>query len=216
MANVNINGKSAKLYKINDIKELLSSKVKEYLEKGYVLNISTMTGMQSSEIMHVDVTNDGGKSITRFWISRTYSALTGKDRYTITTELFKTNGDGGYHTLWNGQGETLSTETFYYLGKGSTYELADNYPFVKDEEVIDECYKLHEKRWNRRRRGTEKHIEPNSRILRVVNKQKGCKTVKLSDIAYMQRATRDDKFDGYNVYFKGAKSTITIPLKKDW
>lgn len=209
MAQATVNGITVPIYKMDYIKNLFTSKVKEYLDKGYNICIKGMQSLCSDDSGHIDLTNDGGNSVYRVRLVHTYSSYCG-DTYSIIVSYFENCLN---HSLWNSNGKEVSKDTFNFIGKGPTYDLQDSLPFIKENnDFMKGLEEVRAKRWDAKHIDGNRHIPATSKVLEVVNKQKGCKSVKLSDIRYFERSNREGYLDGYYIRFKGTKPTLWLPM----
>lgn len=209
MAQTTVNGITVPIYKMSYIKNLFTSKVKEYLDKGYNICIKGMQSLCSDDDGHIDLTNDGGNSVYRVRLVHSHS-LYCNDTYSIIVSYFENCLN---KSLWNSRGKEISKDVFDFIGMGYTHDLQDSLPFIKENnDFMKELEKIRAKRWDARHIDGNRHIPATSKVLEVVNKQKGCKSVKLSDIRYFERSYREGYLDGYYVRFKGTKPTLWLPM----
>ena len=208
MAYTTVNGRMIKVFKLSDIKSLLSKKVKELLDDGYVFNIKTMRGIQSNEQCgHMDLSNDGGKSIIRVFLQSEINGLS-----LITEEFSDLKEDA--ETLWNGRGKTISRDDFFSIGKDYIWRMKDSMPFISDEQAYKDIKSIRKERFDARDFYNPIYLEPKKEFLSVIHKQNGCKTVKLSDISSIEsHRSVFGWVDAYYVSFRGKKRDCVISMR---
>ena len=94
--------------------------VSKYLDRGYIINTGTMSGMQSNERMKVDLTN--GQEIIRVWMTdkrestdsgasvRVLQIIVGR-----CADYVSPNESSGFATIWNDRLEELDRKSFYVV-----------------------------------------------------------------------------------------------------
>ena len=97
-----------------NINERFSAIVREYLDKGYIINTGTMNGLQG-DVARVDMTN--GKEILRIRIESCGGGLREPENISISvgkcTDKVRANRNNALYTIWNDHLEELHRETYY-------------------------------------------------------------------------------------------------------
>ena len=161
---------------------VFTEKVAEYMAKGYVMNIDTMSGSQG-EIAKVDLRK--GDEIIRILVATGYDHLAEKISVIVgrnTSKLY----NRGHDTIWNSELEIIEEIEWY--------KVSENYYCDEAEYRVIEEKRF--KRFDGKR--TENTIdfgeEAKKILLPWVKRKKGCKTAKLSDITrvykYKGRGTK--------------------------
>ena len=105
--------------KFIDINQKFTTKVAEYIAKGYTINTATMSGSQG-EVAHVDLTD--GKRVIRVLLDRfneynSYDSLAGLEIVVGTpTDKVVPYDTARYNTVWNNRLEIIDRERFYIIG----------------------------------------------------------------------------------------------------
>lgn len=112
---------------MNDLNSLYTSFVTNYLNKGYVISTSTMSGRYSNEITHLDLINPKEPTtLIRVWMLRECcnifkSRLPDAIKIVVKQyEFDKTN----QHTYWENDGVELESVTAYEIKKDKCYTLS--------------------------------------------------------------------------------------------
>lgn len=201
-----IGGIEVKLLGKKELSEKLTEMVQYFLDKGYIFTY--VDGGSQGEKTKVDLSNDGGKTVVRIWMDEDYEYIE-KYRGVYVMRIFakKYENVGTHTTLWMDKGELIFKSDFYcidddrkiytesILGLKNVLELRKNRwsgPFhsynYSGRKVSHNCFKA---------------------ALPLINKQKGYKTVRLSDIAGII------KFDTYYRFdFHGRKSSLVVETRK--
>lgn len=203
------------IIKLKEIVKSYTDRLSELLVEGYVFNAKTMRGTQG-EFGKMDLTKDGGKTVRRIYMSvyyisgadlKLYSTV---DTLNIVEEDFENvRGD----TLWNGSGKLVNKQTYYLLDrKHSVYEMDNNTSYVKDLKIVTAADKKHYDRCESSGINKMYKFKATPKVLSIVNKYKGFKTVKLNDIDYVEA----DKFGKcYRVFIKNKPKELIIQ-KGSW
>ena len=98
--------------KFVEINKRFTEKVMEYLNKGWIINTSSLSGHQG-EIGKVDVTD--GKQIIRILLERKCGYRVDSIVLTVgrSTEDVIPNKDDNWSTIWNSRLDIISQEIFY-------------------------------------------------------------------------------------------------------
>lgn len=130
---------------MNGLNSLFTSFVTNYLNKGYIISIGTMSGSYSNEIGHVDLTNPKDPTVLiRIWMLREHHSIFKSrlpDAIKIVVKQYefdKTN----WHTYWDNDGVELESVAAYEIEKDKCYTL------LADEAL--EIVQLRSKRWNQK------------------------------------------------------------------
>lgn len=165
---------AGKYFTNEDIRKMMTEKVKDYLDQGWYFNFNYMRVSNGYEFAAVTDGNDTVVIYIRLdRINRTSN---------LNVEKF-TGYNNEYENIWldHGKGEILETTQFLYKFKTDTYVLANGY----DE---DKCSEKHFERVHNRRDFKNKAIsEPMKEVLvNYIKKQgiPGLKRFKVSDISY--------------------------------
>lgn len=203
-----IGGCQVELFGKKELSERLTKMVQYFLEKGYL--ISYGDGGTQGEKTKIDLTNDGGKTIVRIWMNEGCEYM---ENYrsvhvlSIFAKKYENVGDR-CSTLWMDKGELIFKSDFYcidddkkiytesILGLNNVLEIRKNrhygpyYSYFyksSGRKVSKNCFKA---------------------ALPLINKQKGYKTVKLSDIQSIS------KFDTYYRFDFHKRSSLIVDIKK--
>ena len=126
--------------KYAEINKEFTNKVNEYLDKGYIINSSTMSGSQG-EVTKVDLTN--GKEIIRILINRCWYNHHEYDGYEIFVGKANKaehliNSYGSFNTIWNNELIEISSDKFYHA---DYYKQKDWFVTEKDIKEISKIMK---------------------------------------------------------------------------
>lgn len=173
------------IIKMNDINRNFTERVAFLVTLGYVVNPKTMSGTQG-ERCRIDLTKDNGKTVRRLYLETGYDHGDKKTYRSMDTVVFmeeEFENVQGFGTLWNGKGKIVDKTLFYKVGQNSIYNLDSSLAFTKSKDL---AYELYDKHWKRSRErdssSVNKELKPTEKVLEIVRKRKGYKTVKLSDI----------------------------------
>lgn len=163
---------AGKYFTKEDIRKMMTEKVKDYLDKGWYFNFTYMRVSNGYEFAAV---TDGKDTVVIYFQTRRLGGTSN-----LNVEKFIDNNNE-YENIWldNGRGEILETTQFLYKGRTETYVIVDGY----DKE---ERSKKHFERVRNRTDFKEKPIsEPMKEALaNYIKKQgiPGLKRFKVSDI----------------------------------
>lgn len=205
-----------------DIEDIYTKVVNSYLEKGFYINIGTMSGSQSGEMAKVDVTN--GKDVYRIALLRDIWTSEDMDNYpycsgnkiALSVEKFEGKAQNKmehFNTLWNGQGKSICLTEWFELGSNKYTAYTNNLNFAC------ECQMLNLKR--REARGNVySYTKTKTKTFNLSDKQRaivadmcrhtrGYMKIKDSDIDRLDMSyyTREKAF---TVYFSNGKPSLTI------
>lgn len=170
-----------KIYRKNNIENIYSEMVQAYMEKGYRINTTTMSGSQG-EIAKVDLTND--EEIVRISIDRTRycdnDAYYNGDSITIKAERYPMSDTD---LLWTGKGEEIEKREFVLL-EGEAYGMRGKFVSVSDFEANH----IAEKKKDRVQFNGTGIIDFDMNIvLGIVRKQPGLKTATPENIVRVRK-----------------------------
>lgn len=180
--------------KYAEINKIFTNKVNEYLNKGYIINSSTMSGSQG-EIAKIDLTN--GEDIIRVMINDCwyghYNDYSGYEIYVgraIKTE-YKIHSYGSSKTIWNNELIEIFSEKYY---KADRYRHRDW--FVTENEIKDISKKWGERIRNRWSSPKSLSGKAKDIALKYVRKQPKCSKARKESI-------RIDKVNNkYFIYYR--------------
>ena len=204
------------VFKKADIAKVYTAKVAELLADGYVFSF-TNRGNQGEETK-ADFTNDNGKTVIRILVCEDSEILNETKWHeradTLVVEARRYDNADQLPTIWNNKGEVIWQKVYYCLG--NRY---DCNAFTDSKEAVVAITKLREERFENRKAtiysldGIRLPLTLAKPALKIIRKQRGYKTVKVSDINRICRKT-----EGYLVYITGKypiwiKSPITVAHK---
>jgi len=172
-----------------DIDKIFTRMMGEYLEKGYVIHTSTMSGHQG-EVAKVDLYK--GDDIIRMNLAKMNDWHKDTDGYVLTvgraTKWFN-SGDGSI--IWTKECEDIERHSFWRIGKDW---------FTGFEDYAEKCSNLRRNRWKDDWSNVDPLTEsrrdlPDSCrkvVLGRIRKMDGCHSVKLSDIKKVRKIRYDD------------------------
>lgn len=197
--------------KFADINKRFTEIVAEYIAKGYTINSDTMSGCQSDSFANVDLTD--GKELIRvvletesYWDDYSTCVENGMEWFTYDTikvvvgrctdkvRINKRKQD----IVWNHHLEIISCDTFYKIGG----YYSDFYGTKEDSQ--NQQRKSHERYKNVKYEPRKEKVFPasaNAIVLPFMKRQKGCKTIKLSDIEKVIK----EEYEGKKTYYVCAK-----------
>ena len=162
---------AGKYFTKEDIRKMMTEKVKDYLDKGWYFNFLYMRCSNGYEFAAV---TDGKDTVVIYFKFDRFSATN------LNVEKF-TGYNNEYENIWleHGEGEILETTQFLYKYKTNTYVMVNGYNEKESREKKD-------KRMHNRRDFNKKVIsEPMKEIIAKYIKKKmipGLKRFKVSDI----------------------------------
>ena len=177
-----------------DIEAIFTEKVTEFIQKGYIISTSTMSGHQG-EIGKVDLRK--GNEIIRVLLEQESEYGRGKvyDREKVILTVgravlnsrkgeppFNTMGE----TIWNNKLEVLEQRTFWQVTRREDF-------FTEDEAEYEAMMEKQTKRLEERYRKNTKRFTSDAMrkiVLPFVRRQDKCKTTKLSDIKAVEKVER--------------------------
>ena len=180
-----------------ELNNIFTAKVNEYLAKGYTFHTDSFSGHQG-EIAKVDLTN--GEELIRILLEmengswddpfhKWYQVRVGR----VTEKNW--NNSEWTPTIWNNELENISLEKFYVAdeyGKGKKVWLMTE----EEAQAAEEAKKLHTER--KRRYSLNRVVNFNKgenptlfkALLPYINRQAGCKSIKVRNIEVVQKTTR--------------------------
>lgn len=201
-----IGGIEVKLFGKKELSERLTEMVQYFLEKGYIFTY-TRSGLQGEETK-IDLTNDGGKTVVRIWMNEDYEYVENYRGVHIMRIFAKKYEDVNRNsTLWMDKGELIFKSDFYCIDD-------DKKIYTESILGLKNVLELRKTRWSGpfysyRYSGRKVSHNCFKAALPLINKQKGYKTVRLSDIAGII------KFDTYYRFdFHGRKASLVVETLK--
>lgn len=185
---------AGKYFTNEDIRKMMTEKVKGYLDQGWYFNFNYMRCSNGYEFAAV---TDGNDTVVIYFQSDKMEKAT-----CLNVEKF-TNCNNEYQNIWldQGRGEIIETTQFLYNYETGTYAIVNDY----DE---DERQEKHFKRRANREYSAKKTIsEPMKEALAKYIKTKGIpglKRFKANDITSASYRPRQNRYDlgikGHRVY----------------
>ena len=179
-----------------EINKKFNKKVARWMGKGYWINTGTMSGSQG-EIAKIDMTN--GKEIIRVLMENrtmhseefrfesydTVVIVVGK----VTDEVRPNGTNREYNTVWNNHLEVLEQDTYYMIGM--RWSNSNWYGTKAEAESQRVKARL---RYHQRGSQTEVKVFENAVpvVRSFVKRQRGCKTIKDSDITEVRKVISYD------------------------
>ena len=175
---------AGKYFTKEDIRKMMTEKVKDYLDKGWYFNFNYMSCSNGYEFAAV---TDGKDTVV---IYTKFDQLGGTSN--LNVEKF-TDSNNEYENIWldEGRGEILETTKFLYKGRTENYVIVNGY----DRETRSK--KHFERVFNRTDFENKPISEPMKEVLvNYIKKQgiPGLKRFKMSDITYAQYLLRRNKY----------------------
>ena len=176
------------IYKREDIQDQYTEMVDRYIRKGYVINPESMSGSQG-EIAKIDLT-DGGEIVRVYMEHKTHYGSPENDWFDyesidIVAESFPYQEQTGlFSDIWTGKGEEIARIEFCKLRGEYNCNLGGS--FTTKEAYVQMLKDTREKRAERKAHDQEDTITSDTlydKMLEIVKKQRGCKTVEMDDIS---------------------------------
>lgn len=168
---------------VNEISAIATSKVNEFIEKGYVFNFGTMAGSQG-DVFYADLVKG---DIT--YRVRVYEKYEGRCDTRLVLEVrrverkFVENFMSG--TIWNSDGEVVESHSWYLIKNGNYHA------YTEDLEFLEETRRTRKDRRMSRRDNNEISVISPEKVLERVRSHRGYKQAKVSDIKRVYRTTAD-------------------------
>ena len=205
-----INGKEIKLFGRKELSEEFTKIVQDYLAKGFMINYSEASSGSQGEEMKIDLSNDGGKTVYRIWMDKSYESLEKSWQRIDTMEILVEKFENAYNasTLWAGKGETVFEKKFYRIDEGFSRKAV----YCENKEDYDLFNAKRKQRWEDKR-GTDldrynDYIDLSEKYnrlaIRCVRKIKGWKSAQLKDVTKVQRRIGY----GYEIRFNTGKCCV--------
>lgn len=178
-----------------DIEKIYTDTIIKYVNKGYRINSSTMSGSQG-EIAKVDLTND--KEIIRIMLNRgtNFGERYWVDYIKLTVGRNTDKLRGSYmDIIWNEHLEIISEISFYKIGHNGDY-------YGTKEEAIEAMKKSYDRIKNRAVIQHTEIILPDTAkeiVLPFLRKQYKCKSIKIDEINKVSKIFSDGKPQYYIV-----------------
>lgn len=186
---------AGKYFTKEDIRKMMTEKVKDYLDQGWYFNFKYMSCSNGYEFAAV---TDGKDTIVVYFQFDRFAKVSN-----LNVEKF-TDSNNEYENIWldEGRGEILETTQFLYKGRTETYAIVNGYDREKRLEK-------HFERVHNRTDFEDKPIsEPMKEALaNYIKKQgiPGLKRFKVNDISSVSYLRRQNK---YNLVIKGYRVSI--------
>lgn len=187
-----------------EIEKIYSGIIADYFDKGYYINMNTMSGSQIDEIARIDLTN--GKEVLRVMLCGSNTDRDNEYNYYLhyisiiigrnTDKLYNNHGD----IIWNNHLEILSEQRFYEIGDRN-----DRRFFGTKEEALA----AKKKHYARIFKGDVDYCwvklpdRAKAIVLPFVKRQYKCKSVTLKDIKEVKKYISDKGTVEYYVFAKG-------------
>lgn len=192
--------------KFEAVNKIYTQKVAEWIAKGYWINAGTMSGSQG-EYAHIDLTN--GTELIRVlladetdWQNREfgYGAL---DTVVLivgrcTDNIRLGDADRLGNTVWNNKLEVIEKMVWWKaLGHRSNW-------LMSEEEVQAQIEKRNARHEARKNKETGKKVFKGAEkvVKSFINRQKGCKGVKASEISEVRKIVDENWRGGFTVRYE--------------
>ena len=190
---------AGKYFTKEDIRKMMTEKVKDYLDQGWYFNFKYMSCSNGYEFAAV---TDGEDTVVVYFI---HNQLGGASNLNI--EKF-TGHNNEYENIWldHGRGEILETTQFLYKGMTETYVMVNGYDGDKAKE----------KKAMRRTANEDQDIDVPEKmypaIVNLVKKQGflGLKRIKSSDVVYAYYRQKT------NIYYVKIKNQFLKIYRDTW
>lgn len=206
--------KDKRILLTKDIQDIYTKVVNTYLEKGYTIHISSMSGMCSNEVSRIDVTN--GKDVYRIMLrTDRYTDFSDNYFYTrkavLTVEKYENKASiikmGGCH-LWSDKSKVICSKEWYGVD-------TEDKAWTDYIEYAKECYdKACKRSVNKPYYDKENTINltdtTRAKVADIVRHTKGYMRIKDSDIYKVKIETLRSGRKEYIVYFSNGKNALTI------
>lgn len=211
-----INGKEIELFGRQELSAEFTKVVSDYLAKGFIFNYSEASSGSQGEKMKIDLSNDGGKTVYRIWMTCEYEKIDPErwENVDVISIIVK-KYDGKKSTFWFSEGEIISEKKFYKI---SLYSSDASSVYCQSKEEYFEIRNLRNKRWENHR-GTEFDEYNNEKelpekyfklVIKCARKLKGWKSVQLKDVKKVYRKIGY----GYEIVFNNGKWCSVKVVKK--
>lgn len=198
--------------------------VKKYLDRGFVINVPSMHGVQTDEVSKVDLTN--GKEIYRVLLEDFYKTIDEDEIfvnvYCLRLSVLRYTSIPAHsdsrRTVWNSKGEIVSEKTFYRFNNHSrdeNYREKTEWFTTSIEEIKASEVK------NCARRRARRNLHPfgefykypesaKRNLLPFVRRLPRCKTAHLEDIGDVWRSRKVNGENVINIYVKGRRHEVYL------
>lgn len=208
-----------------DINNLYTGIVKEYLDKGFVVNARSMSGISSYEICKIDLTD--GNGVYRFLLEETHKHYDDPEIYLYVDGIrlavlyFAGKKPHTRNTnLWEDEGEVIREENFYKMPNRSNHKSEKDNWYTTDFNAVRAAEFAHDKRLESRRvfpPFSEYYQYPDSvkkGLLPLVRRLPRCKTAHLEDIGNVWRNRDRNGRNVINITVKGSRRLVYIGKEK--
>jgi hypothetical protein len=200
------------IIKMGEISKEYGKLIAFRMSTGWVPNTRTMAGTQG-ECCRFDLTIDNGKTVRRVSLNRGFETVDRKcvDYIDLDEEEFDNTKNSD--TLWNGQGKLVEHTRYYLIDrKRHSYEMNPSTSYTMSKDFLEDSNKKAYERWESKKdlKSSERTIKPTLKMVKVVNRFKGFKNVKITDIANVKvgRYSTGDLY--YRFTFNNRKHSLTI------
>lgn len=130
---------------MNNINELYTKTITDYLNNGYIISTSTSGGSYSNELCHIDLKSLSDKeNVIRVWLLKGTSEVDGLDYFNNETlEISVRRYPAEMYTFWPNRGEEISSKVFF--------EVRGDKCYVDNMDELKEILKLRRHRFETRR-----------------------------------------------------------------
>lgn len=172
-----------------DIEAIFTKKVTEYIQKGYVFSVATMSGHQG-EIGKVDLRNE--HEVVRIMLTSSTDYRTNTKAIVLTIGRTERNERKGFElndmaeTIWNDKLEVIEQRKFYMISERDEV-------FTEDAAEYEAIAEKQMARMRERYEKKAKHFTGDAMrkaVLPFVRRQSKCKCAKLSDIKEIVKVER--------------------------
>ena len=208
-----------------DINKLFTDIVKEYLDKGFVVNARSMSSISSYEICKIDLTD--GNGVYRFLLEETHKRYDDPEIYLYVDGIrlavlyFAEKKPHTRNThLWEDEGDVIREENFYKMPNRSNHVPKGDGWYTTDFNAVRAAEIANDKRWESRRvfRPFDEYYQyPESvkrNLLPLVRRLPRCKTAHLEDVGDVWRTRDRDGRNVFNITVKGTRHLVYIGKEK--
>lgn len=163
------------------IGNVFTQKVNEYLKRGYVVNLSTMSGTQG-ETARIDLIQPkDSKKIIRIRVESYWA------EFNSITSIFVEEHEKKSEfceTLWNGKGDLIEEIKFYEVSNKKGKKI-----YADD---LNEFNKIKEKQISRMKGNSINFVKLNpAKVVKVIKKFYGFKTIRPKDIISVEKISKN-------------------------
>lgn len=216
------------MYK-QDINAHFTGIVREYMDKGFIVNAQTMSSLSTDEVCKVDLTD--GKDIYRILleeIHKHYDEYDDEgmflyvDNFRLTVRKYSGRK---LHTrltwsLFNSDGEVIREENFYRMPNRSNHKTERDNWYTSDFNAVVCAERVHRYRCDAKRIPFlfgDFYQYPESakrKILPLIRRLPRCKTAHLEDVGAVWRNRHEDGRSVINIYVRGNHHAMYLGKEK--